>query len=35
MGLPRVAHIESGFRGWKEAGFAVADYETWKADHQD
>ncbi len=32
MGLPKVSHIESGFAGWKEAGFTVVDYDTWKAD---
>jgi rhodanese-related sulfurtransferase len=31
MGLARVSHIVSGFGGWKEAGFAVVDHETWKA----
>ena len=32
MGLEKVSHIESGFGGWKEAGFPVVDYDTWKAD---
>jgi len=27
MGLPKVSHIITGFRGWKEAGFPV---EEWK-----
>jgi rhodanese-related sulfurtransferase len=31
MGLPKVSHIESGFGGWKEAGFDVVDHDTWKA----
>ena len=31
MGLPKVSHIESGFKGWKEAGLPVVDYDTWKA----
>lgn len=30
MGLPRVSHLESGFHGWKDAGFPVIDYESWK-----
>ena len=31
MGLERVSHIESGFRGWAEAGYEVVDFATWKA----
>jgi 3-mercaptopyruvate sulfurtransferase SseA len=31
MGLPKVSHIESGFRGWRDAGFPVVDYDEWKA----
>lgn len=31
MGMPKVSHIISGFRGWKEAGYPVVDYDTWKA----
>lgn len=31
MGLERVSHIVTGFHGWKDAGFPVVDYETWKA----
>jgi hypothetical protein len=31
MGLPRVSHIVTGFKGWKDAGLPVVDYETWKA----
>lgn len=31
MGLPRVSHIVTGFAGWKEAGFDVVDYDTFKA----
>ncbi len=34
MGLPRVSHIESGFKGWQEAGLPVVDYETWQADRK-
>ena len=32
MGVPRVSHMESGFTGWKEAGYPIVDYETWKAE---
>ncbi len=31
MGLPKIAHIETGFGGWKSDGLPVADYATWKA----
>lgn len=31
MGLPKVAHIETGFGGWKTDGMPVVDYDTWKA----
>ncbi|MFN0090357.1 MAG: hypothetical protein ACKVWR_08840 [Acidimicrobiales bacterium] len=31
MGLERVSHVVSGFRGWKEAGLPVVDHDTWKA----
>ena len=31
MGLPKVSHVESGFKGLKEAGYAVVDYDVWKA----
>jgi rhodanese-related sulfurtransferase len=31
MGLERVSHIVTGFRGWKEAGLPVVDYDTWKS----
>ena len=34
MGLPRVSHIVSGFKGWKQAGLTVVDYETWHADRK-
>jgi len=34
MGLPKVSHIVSGFKGWKEAGLPVVDYDTWKADRK-
>ena len=32
MGLPRVSHIESGFNGWRDAGFPIVDHETWKSE---
>ncbi|MEZ5236924.1 MAG: hypothetical protein AB7W59_03630 [Acidimicrobiia bacterium] len=32
MGLERVSHVVTGFRGWKDAGLPVVDYATWKAD---
>ena len=25
--MPKVSHIVTGFKGWKEAGYPVADYE--------
>lgn len=31
MGLEKVAHIETGFGGWKSDGMPVVDYDTWKA----
>ncbi len=31
MGMEKVSHIANGFTGWVEVGFAVEDYETWKA----
>ncbi len=31
MGLEKVSHIESGFKGWKEAGLPVTDHATWKS----
>jgi rhodanese-related sulfurtransferase len=31
MGLERVSHVESGFKGWKEDGMPVVDYATWKS----
>lgn len=31
MGLEKVAHVESGFGGWKSDGMPVVDYDTWKA----
>ena len=31
MGLEKVAHIETGFGGWKSDGMPVVDYATWKA----
>jgi rhodanese-related sulfurtransferase len=31
MGLERVSHIVTGFRGWKDAGLPVVDYATWKS----
>ena len=31
MGLPKVSHIVTGFGGWKEAGFPIVDYDTFKA----
>lgn len=34
MGLPKVSHIESGFGGWKAAGYPVVDYDTWNADRK-
>ena len=30
MGLDRVAHIEDGFNGWKEAGGSVETKGAWK-----
>ena len=30
MGLPRVAHIDSGFNGWRTDGLPVIDYEEWR-----
>ena len=32
MGLPRVAHIETGFAGWKEDGMPISDYDTYRAE---
>lgn len=31
MGLEKASHIVTGFNGWKEAGFEIVDYATWKA----
>ena len=31
MGLPKVAHVETGFAGWQEDGMPVVDYDTFKA----
>ena len=30
MGLEKVSHIESGFKGWNDAGLPVVDHATWK-----
>lgn len=30
MGLPKVAHVETGFGGWKQDGMPVVDYDTFK-----
>ena len=31
MGLPKVAHVETGFGGWEGDGMPVVDYDTFKA----
>ncbi|MCP4959111.1 MAG: rhodanese-like domain-containing protein [Actinomycetia bacterium] len=31
MGLPKVSHIETGFTGWRDDGFELTDYDTWKS----
>ena len=31
MGFERASHLESGFKGWKEAGLPVVSYEEWSA----
>jgi rhodanese-related sulfurtransferase len=31
MGLPKVAHVETGFGGWKSDGMPVVTYDEWKA----
>ncbi|MFT7601936.1 MAG: rhodanese-related sulfurtransferase [Acidimicrobiales bacterium] len=31
MGLPKIAHIETGFSGWEGDGMPVVDYDTFKA----
>ena len=31
MGMANISHIDTGFHGWVEDGFAIEDYETWKA----
>lgn len=30
LGVEKVSHIESGFKGWASDGMPVQDYETWK-----
>lgn len=32
MGFENVSHIESGFKGWKEAGLPVAEPPARKTD---
>jgi len=31
MGLPKVAHVETGFGGWEKDGMPVVDYDTFKS----
>ncbi len=31
MGLPKVSHIATGFKGWSEDGMPVSDYDTFRA----
>ncbi len=31
MGLPKVAHVETGFGGWEGDGMPVVDYDTFKS----
>ncbi len=30
MGMEKVSHIETGFKGWSGDGMPVVDYDTWK-----
>ncbi len=32
MGLSRVDHIDTGFKGWVDAGLPIVDYETWRTE---
>lgn len=31
MGLPKVAHVETGFGGWEKDDMPVVDYDTFKS----
>ena len=35
MGMARASHIETGFKGWRDAGLDVVGYDEWKAAQSD